>query len=83
MYKIHENTKKFYEQNPELMEQRMFIAIQSMEDYLQAHDMMKLAKPAFEKWDKLLAIARNYYIFPDNNDMKKIVDELYQKYETI
>ena len=77
MYKIPEDTKEFYEENPEKLEQRIFLSIQLLEDYLKDHGRMDIAKPCFERWGKAWEVARSFWVFPDEKDMKKMVDEEY------
>ena len=77
MHKITGSIKQFYLENPELFEERVFLEMEMLENYLDEFDLISISKDAFNRWQKMWLNAKSYWIFPDQNDMKKLVEELY------
>lgn len=79
MQKITNDVKQYYLDNPEMLEMRICTAMENLEDYLQKYERMDIAKQCFDRWEKMWANAKSYWIFPDIEDMHKLVDEEYKK----
>lgn len=77
MNKLPETIKKFYQEEPELLEQRIFMDMEILEEMLKEHELMSFSKQAFEEWGHVWEVAKSYWIFPDMDDLKKHVDKFY------
>ena len=79
MHKIQDEVKQFYLEEPNQLETRIFLEMQLLEDYLKEHNLMSISKICFERWEKMWKNARSFWMFPDENDMKTMGNEEYQK----
>lgn len=78
MHSLPEEIKKFYIEDREAFETRKQLSMECLEDYLKDFDMMILSKECFEKWEKVWKTAESYWIFPEEEDMKKMVNKIYE-----
>lgn len=79
MIKVHDDVITLYEENPEMLDQRVFLDMELLEDLLKQYDLMEYAKVAFEEWQEVWEVSKSYWIFPDEKDLKKHVDKFYLK----
>ena len=77
MYKLPDNIKQFYLDNPDELQARKFVSMQTLEDYLKDNNAMAIAPKCFERWQKIWDTAESYWLFPEEKDMKQMVDEEY------
>ena len=83
MYKVHDNIKQFYVDFPEGLELRRQISRENLEYYLEYHNVKDMSKEVFEKWERVWDVATSFWMFPDEEDMKNVVNEVYAKHETL
>lgn len=62
-----------------MVDLRVFRSMEVLEDYLKKNDIMELAKPIFQEWEHIWELAKSYWVFPDDVDMKKLVDKHYKE----
>jgi hypothetical protein len=80
MHELPEDTRKYYVENPEGLALRKQLGIEYIEDYIIQFGLQELNKYVLEEYDKLWKFAESYWVFPDEEDYKKLVDNLYKKY---
>lgn len=83
MQKIHDDTKKLYIENPVLLDQRIFSAAEWVEEYLKEHSATMMSKEVFSRFNKLWEIGKSYWIFPETEDYKKLVQDVYDRNKNI
>lgn len=81
MYTLPEETKKYYIENREQLEIRKQSSMEVLEDYLKEFNLMILSKEVFERWTKIWEMAESYWIFPEEEDMKKMVNKIYELHQ--
>ena len=72
MREIHENTKKFYQENPELFEQRKQLDWDVLCDRFESKiEMWRVAKDFERLWE----LAKSFYKLPDEKDYARIINK--------
>ena len=80
MHKIDNGTKQYYLENPEFLAQRKFIDLEVLEDLIERHKLEKHTKEIAETFNRMWDVAESYWVFPELDDYKKIIDITYKKY---
>lgn len=80
MHKLPDNIKKFYLENHEGIPTQKLLGIEILEDYMNEYGMKQYSKEIVYEFEHLWDIAESFWIFPDLEDYKKIVDKVYQRY---
>lgn len=82
MFQVPDNIKQFYRENPEMLAQREFLSMQVLEDYLQEYGLEKITLSVFKEWERKWQLAKSYWVFPEESDMKQLVDKHYKLCES-
>lgn len=78
MKKLPQEMIDFYKQNPEILEHRIYLEMVNLENYLEEFNLKHLTVDAFKKWNRIWELGRSYWQFPEEDDMKKMVNQLYE-----
>lgn len=80
MFKLSPEVKKYYIENPEGLAIRKQVGIELIEYWIEQFDLKNYTKEIVEKYECLWDFAESYWIFPEEADYKKLIDEIYKKY---
>lgn len=81
MHKIDNETKKYYLEHPEFLAQRKFIGLEILEGLIETHSLQKHTKETVETFNRMWDVAESYWIFPELNDYKKLIDQVYANHK--
>lgn len=79
MQKLDDRVKAFYLENPECLALRKFMGVEFIEDQLAKFHTEHLTKEVMKRYQKLWDVAESYWIFPDEEDYKKLIDKCYEE----
>lgn len=82
MYTLPEDTRKFYMDHQEGFEMRMQLMWETVCAKMEVYNLSKSASKAVQqRFQKMKDIAWSYWIFPEEKDIMKLIDEAYGEHD--
>ena len=74
-----EKIKDFYKSDTDGFKLRIDLLDDVLEKYFKEHSIEQIKEPVYEEWNKIKKICLCYYIVPEEEDIKKLVNKHYDK----
>jgi hypothetical protein len=82
MLKLHDDIKKLYIKDSESLEKRKFVFYECLEDKIKQYFLEEYSKEILSRADSMWKLAISYWVMPEEEDVMKIINEVYVIYHS-